>query len=419
MTLRTRLALLIASAIVAVVVVATVVTVRVARGPGSERGIDALAQQLHVVVRLVREGERPGSDSLPADVRLLPRPAPGERLEGLTRFLAMAMARTGPPLPVMVTRPADGPPTASIRIGRAAWVAVPVPEAARPHRFWRVLFGWMTLIILGATAIALAVSARIVGPLTVLEDAVAAVGSDGLLPQVPETGSASMRATARALNRLSARLKGAMESRMRLVAAAGHDLRTPMTRMRLRAEFLPEEEREAWLRDLDELDRIADDAIRLVREEVDPGAEEAVSLDRLIREIATELGDTGLKVATGPLTGGTVRAAPLALKRALRNLIVNAATHGGGAFVGTSAVAGSVIVTIEDEGPGIPEELLARVFEPFFRVDPARRKSVPGAGLGLAIAREIITRFGGTIAIANRQPHGLRQTVRLPAAASD
>jgi len=253
----------------------------------------------------------------------------------------------------------------------------------------------------------------------VLEDAVAAVGSDGLLPQVPETGSASMRATARALNRLSARLKGAMESRMRLVAAAGHDLRTPMTRMRLRAEFLPEEEREAWLRDLDELDRIADDAIRLVREEVDPGAEEAVSLDRLIREIATELGDTGLKVATGPLTGGTVRAAPLALKRALRNLIVNAATHGGGAFVGTSAVAGSVIVTIEDEGPGIPEELLARVFEPFFRVDPARRKSVPGAGLGLAIAREIITRFGGTIAIANRQPHGLRQTVRLPAAASD
>ena len=97
-------------------------------------------------------------------------------------------------------------------------------------------------------------------------------GRDGLPAHVPEDGPAEVRATAAALNRLTARVRAAMESRMRLVAAAGHDLRTPMTRMRLRAEFLPEEERETWLKDLAELDRIADSAIRLVREEVDPTA---------------------------------------------------------------------------------------------------------------------------------------------------
>ena len=106
-----------------------------------------------------------------------------------------------------------------------------------------------------------------------------------------------------------------------------------------------------------------------------------------------------------------VWSAPLALTRALRNLIINAATHGGGAFITVVPQGDTALIRIEDEGPGIPEQIMPRVFEPFFRVDPGRRKSVPGAGLGLAIAKEIVERHGGQLSLHNRLPRGLRQEV--------
>ena len=178
-----------------------------------------------------------------------------------------------------------------------------------------------------------------------------------MLAQLPETGSAEVKATARALNQLSTRLKTAMESRMRLVAAAGHDLRTPMTRMRLRAEFL-DDERDKWLHDLDELDRIADSAIRLVREEVDQDAVEPVDLERLVRDIEAEMVSLGHAVSIGHLDTVSVRAGALGLRRALRNLIVNAATHGKGVQRRPCASAGKrAVLTISDHGPGIPPEL--------------------------------------------------------------
>jgi len=242
------------------------------------------------------------------------------------------------------------------------------------------------------------------------------IGPDGILEHIPETGTGEVRTAARALNRLSAQLKQAMESRMRLVAAAGHDLRTPMTRMRLRAEFIEDDaERAKWLSDLEELDMIADSAIRLVREEVGVDGAEPIRLDRLLRQIASELRALDQKVELGELPPLTVHAGPIALKRALRNLIANAATHGGGARVALERQGDSIAIRIEDDGPGVPPELLARIFEPFFRVDQARRKSFPGAGLGLAIAREIVERYGGKIAIRNRKPHGLEQICSFPA----
>ena len=205
---------------------------------------------------------------------------------------------------------------------------------------------------------------------------------------------------------------------MRLVAAAGHDLRTPMTRMRLRAEFLDESERQNWLNDLDELDRIADSAIRLVREEVEAGEREPLQLDALVRRLTTELAAQGRKIDAGTLEPVHVSAAPLALSRALRNLMINAATHGGGGTVSLSREGDFAVIRIVDQGPGIPQSLIERAFEPFFRVDPARRQSVPGAGLGLAIAKEIVERLGGQIAMRNGAGGGLVQEITLPLAAT-
>ena len=111
----------------------------------------------------------------------------------------------------------------------------------------------------------------------------------------------------------------------------------------------------------------------------------------------------------------TIWSAPLALTRAVRNLVINAATHGGGAFVTVGLTDGAALITIDDEGPGIPEQSMPRAFEPFFRVDAARRKSGPGAGLGLAFAKEIVERYGGKLTLKNRSPRGLRQKLAFPA----
>jgi signal transduction histidine kinase len=187
--------------------------------------------------------------------------------------------------------------------------------------------------------------------------------------------------------------------------------------MRLRAEFVAdEEEREKWLNDIDELERIADSAILLVREETGAEAPERLRLDDLVGSICEELKQQDFDVTLSGTSPVTVLAGRLKLSRGLRNLIINAATHGVRARVGVGGDGTTARVTIEDDGPGIPEEVLGQVFEPFFRADPARRQNIPGAGLGLTIAYEIVTRAGGSIQIVNRPGGGLLQTVCLPEA---
>jgi signal transduction histidine kinase len=231
------------------------------------------------------------------------------------------------------------------------------------------------------------------------------------------TDPAEVRVAAKAINSLSSRLKVAMESRMRLVAAAGHDLRTPITRMRLRAEFVEDyEDRAMWLKDIDELDRIADSAILLVREDSRKSTPEPLRLDMLISELVDELRLLSYDVTLTRSTAGAVRADRTGLNRAFRNLIINAATHGKRARIAVESTPSEVIVIIDDDGPGIPQDMLGQVFEPFFRANRARAKEFNGAGLGLTIAHEIVQRAGGNITIENGRLRGLLQIVKLPVA---
>ena len=416
-SLRAKLALVLVAAIVAVVGLATTVTTILVGSPGPQQIMDPIAHQ----IRLISDLAGKNGGAVAAGLAFDPAPAPGPISPHFTESLRDALARTsGDPLMVVVTRP-EHPPvpgpgpvmTVSIPVPGRGWLIMPLQELPPPGPPWPMLVGYMALIIAGATAVALFAAAKISRPLVMLEQAITSIGPDGNLPILPETGPDEVQATARALNRLSARLKTAMESRMRLVAAAGHDLRTPMTRLRLRAEFLPDEERDQWLNDLEELDRIADSAIGLVREEAEPGIAKPLRLDRLIVGLVEDLAELDMAVRLGPVEPAWTRAGPLALKRALRNLIINAATHGGGATVEVAVRSEVPTVVIADRGPGIPGDLLEQVFEPFFRVDPGRRQPVPGAGLGLAIAREIVVRSGGDITIHNRDGGGLIQTVML------
>lgn len=424
-SLGARIAALLIVAIVTVVALATFAASITLSPPSPEATMEPLAAQLQTLARLA-EAEPDVARS--AGVEISAAPAEGAEDARMTRYLAGALRHIGETREArIVVLEGQLAPRASVRLADGSWMVSAIPDLRPPPGRWRVLTLWLALIAIGSGGVALYAAWLVVRPLRLLEDAAARIGSDGILAHIPETGAGEIRATARALNQLSARLQRAMESRMRLVAAAGHDLRTPMTRMRLRAEFIEdEEERAKWLADLEELDLIADSAIRLVREEAggNSGAAgdgsgagaELVRLDRLLAEIVENLAPMRYRVEVGALPALSVRAGPLALKRAVQNLVINAATHGGGARIALGTAKGQAVVVITDDGPGIPEEVIGQVFEPFFRVDPARRKILPGAGLGMAIAREIVERFGGTISIRNRQPRGLEQRISLPLA---
>ncbi len=412
-TLRVKIAVLLVVAIVSVVGLLTFAMLSLLGPPDPEHSIEPVAQQVETLVRIAQQG----SHALTFE----PQPSPGHVRQMTTQRIRAGLAARGSDVAVTVSRNGrEAPLVVSIPIDTRGWLWLPIPNLPPQGIPWRGLFKWLALITFGATAIAVFAANRMVRPLVVLENAVASVGPDAVLPVLPERGPAEVRATAKALNSLSSRLKSAMESRMRLVAAAGHDLRTPMTRMRLRAEFVEnEEERALWLSDLDELERIADSAILLVREESGKTSPELIQLDELIGSIGAELREQNLDVTNTSVEPVTVCASRLKLNRALRNLMINAATHGVRARVKVDNGDGATArIIIEDDGPGIAPDLIGQVFEPFFRADPARRQDIPGAGLGLTIAREIIQRAGGSISIANRADGGLRQIVELPKTAA-
>lgn len=399
-TLRVKIALLLVTSIVAVVALITLTMIYTFSAP-EEDVVERLARQFILMERLASRDE--GGKELAA------QPATGELDEDRTQMFRATTARLGTPLDITVTYVDSRFQTVSVRVGSRGWLVTDIDPPSDIQ-----LLGWFALITIGVGAIAVFAANRMSKPLALLESAIESVSPDGILPVLPESGPAEVRATAVALNTLSTRLKRAIESRMRLVADAGHDFRTPLTRMRLRAEFVDDEEdRALWLRDIKELEHIADSAIQLVRDESTKAPPEIICVDDLVKSVTIELRDQNFEIEVSDTDKAFVKANRLALSRALRNLLINAATHGGRGIV---SVTGGITarITISDEGPGISPDLLDHVFEPFFRVDPARTQRVPGAGLGLTISREIIRRAGGDIRIANGPERGLIQIVELP-----
>ena len=415
-SLGARLALLLLTAIVLVVISSSFVASLVMRGPRPDMMIEPEARQLAVLAAFA-EKDRAAAAS--AGLIVAPTADDSPRDEELSRFLVEALLRISSMREAIISRQSTGEMIASLKLSDGKWLVTPMPQHGPPPGGWKILVGWLGLIIIGSVLVSVFAASKIMKPLRLLERAVAEVNPDGTLPHIAETGPGEIRVTAQALNGLSARVKASTESRMRLVAAAGHDLRTPMTRMRLRAEFIQDdEERRKWLADLEELDRIADSAIGLVREEISKDSLERVRLDTAVEEIVEELQAINMNVNSGELEPALICAGPLAVTRALRNLLINAATHGQSATVTVTHLGNRAVVRIVDTGPGIPEERLNQVFEPFFRIDIARQRSFPGAGLGMAIAHEIVTRFDGEITVRNRQPTGLEQVVSFKSADS-
>jgi signal transduction histidine kinase len=277
-----------------------------------------------------------------------------------------------------------------------------------------------SLLSLGLTAAALcAIVAlmvrRITEPLARLAAAAERVGRGETVEPIVEEGPLDVRQTTAAFNRMRERMQRFVQDRTRMLAAISHDLRTPITSLRLRAEFVDDEEaRQKILETLDEMQRMTEATLVFAREEAAREETRTVDLAALVESLCLDLADMGMDVVfAGP--GKTPYACrPVGLKRAVRNLIENAVRYGKRARVRLEPWPDDLEIIIEDDGPGIPAADFERVFAPFVRLEGSRSRETGGIGIGMAIARSIVRGHGGDLALANREEGGLRVSVRLP-----
>ena len=279
-------------------------------------------------------------------------------------------------------------------------------------RQFLVSMGIMAMIIL---AISIWVVRRVTAPLASLSAAAEKLGSDLNAPPLPETGTVEIRQASRAFNNMQARLRSLMENRTRMLAAISHDLRTPLTLLRLRTENVGDvPEREKMLASIAEMDSMIAATLEFARDEAMAETRRRTDLTALLASVVDDMADTGLPVTMAPAQPVVCECQPAALKRALTNLLDNAVKYGKQARATIASAPGAVEITIDDDGPGIAKDELMRVFQPFYRVEGSRSRDTGGIGLGLSIAQSIVQAQGGQLTLSNRSEGGLRARVTLP-----
>lgn len=302
----------------------------------------------------------------------------------------------------------------SLQLEPDSWLNVRGRLPRAPTAPWSVFAAGLFSIF--AVGVGAALVARQIGrPLGRLADAARAFGSGDINASAPETGPEDVRRASSAFNAMAERLKRQLGRQRQMLWALSHDLRTPITALRLRAELIDDEAaREKLLAPLAEMETLTEQALALARAGTSDEARVRVDVAEIARTLCGELADIGLAIRADAPEPVFASCRPSEIARALRNLAENAAKHGGGGTMRVSSSdAGEAVVEVMDEGPGVSEQLLARLAEPFFRADAAR-SSGDGAGLGLAIAQAIAEAHGGRLSFANRSPRGFCATLTLP-----
>jgi two-component system osmolarity sensor histidine kinase EnvZ len=248
-----------------------------------------------------------------------------------------------------------------------------------------------------------------------LADAAAAFGRGETAPRFKPHGAREVRAAATAFLDMRDRIQRHIDQRTVLLASVSHDLRTPLTRLRLELALLPPSKRaEAMRRDLDEMEHMIDEYLAFARGEAGETTQPA-AVRALLAEAADDARKAGAQVEVAAPVELTAMVRPMAFKRALANLAGNAAAHGGRVrLTARSLPSGGVEIAVDDDGPGIPEELHEEAFRPFSRLDDSRNQNRKGVGLGLAIARDVARGHGGDVTLARSDLGGLRALIRLP-----
>lgn len=306
--------------------------------------------------------------------------------------------------------------TISVRLADDQWLNMRTVVRPAPPAVAVPALLSMGVLALALILIVVFTVRRMTRPLAALASAAERFGRGEAVETLPEVGPSDVRQTVVAFNAMQQRLSRFIEDRTRMLAAISHDLRTPITSLRLRAEMVDDAEtREPMLATLEEMQALVEATLTFARDEATEEPSRAVDLSALVDSIADDLSAIGKDVSFEEGERVTLTCRPNALRRALRNLMENAVNYGTRARARVLRRANSIDIEIDDDGPGIKDADHERVFEPFVRLETSRSKETGGVGLGLAIARTIVRGHGGDIRLANRPEGGLRATVHLPA----
>jgi signal transduction histidine kinase len=270
------------------------------------------------------------------------------------------------------------------------------------------------LAIITTSVGAALIASRVTRPMRELASAASLTARGGAAQRVSEEGPEDVRRAARAFNAMNDQVKRTLESQRQLLSAVGHDLRTPITAMRISTEFVEDEEvRERIQKNLDELQQLTEAVLDAAR---GAGWEKMRKIDlaALIESLCADLDEMGKPVTWQTHNTAPFTCRPNEIRRAVRNLIENAMTYGSNARVCLDTTPDAYVIKVDDDGPGIPEAEQARVFEPFVRLETSRSAETGGTGLGLTLVKAIAEGHGGSISLENSAGGGLRATLRLP-----
>lgn len=299
------------------------------------------------------------------------------------------------------------------RLGDGTWVefsflaSLGVPMVPKP-----MVYSLVTLCLVLILACLFA-SYRVVRPLRELAEAADALGRDLRRAPLNEGGPTELARTAKAFNLMQDRLLRFINGRTDTLAAMSHDLRTPITRIRLRAELLPDAEREALADDVREMDQLIERTLGFMRGLGDGEPEATVSGSALVERCVAGFRDLGAEVGIGRLVEAWVHGRPDLLRRALNNLIDNAIHYGRDPQVNLICEGAEVVFQVADRGHGVPDNLIPSLVRPFYRVEASRNRRTGGTGLGLSIVKDIAERHGGRLVLANRVDGGFLAEIRL------
>ncbi|NOY66462.1 MAG: HAMP domain-containing protein [Gammaproteobacteria bacterium] len=303
---------------------------------------------------------------------------------------------------------------AQVRLSDGTWVSFEnsiAPEVLEGSSALLLILAVLVAIVLFISLLAVRWVTR---PLTMLTEAADKLGGNINQPPLVETGPTEFRHAAKAFNSMQVRLQRFIEDRTRLLTAISHDLKTPITRMRLRAEMLDDsEQRDSFVKNLDEMQLIATETLDFLRADDAREPLQTVDICALLEAIKDDVAELGHNIEIEPCILKPCFSRPLALKRCIGNLVENAIKYADNVRISTRQTEATLVITVSDSGPGIPEEKLETVFDPFYRLETSRNRETGGSGLGLSIARNIALSHGGDLKLKNNPDGGLYAILTL------
>ena len=306
---------------------------------------------------------------------------------------------------------------AEIALPDGKWVAITNSDFVSEGPS-RLLFALLISLALLIAALSVWTARRLTRPISAFAAAAERFGASSEAIPLAESGPRELRAATRAFNQMQERLRRFVSDRTLMVAAMSHDLKTPLTRIRLRAELIGDGTQQGKIfADIDEMTTMIESTLAFARDDAKREASLLVDLAALVESVCENAIDTGHDVEMSSVRQAIlVICRPVAISRAIANLVDNAVKYGGRAHVRLDRFADRAVVTVDDDGPGIPEEEREKVFAPFYRLESSRNRDTGGVGLGLAVARNSAREHGGDLTLGTSGSGGLRARLELPAA---